>query len=250
MYWFDIRARRGRVDTCGAFTLVTTSTPNPRSRIYPRLARTFCVLFLAIACLGPWRFTVSAQEGDSGTPTSLTGDTATDEPCFDGRLRVRDLERADPYLPKGLTRVHEAGKAWESDAILYSLRLGCPLLEPGFQLEGTFFSATAQAFYSTGTGEIQASDDRPGTITGLDTSNGITVAFVYKSLVRAGLDPNSLLDVASGVTIQANTVSHPFGPPSAPAGAVYYHVAVIERGEVRDIWVSSADGNVYRYTSN
>jgi len=211
-------------------------------------------LAVALLLALTWTITVmsdvGAQDSGTSTPTSLTGDTASDEPCFDGRLRVRDLERADPYLPSGLTQVQEAGKAWEPDAILYSLRLGCPLLEPGFQLEGTFFSATAQAFYSTGTGDIQASDDRPGTITGLDTSKGVTVAFVYKSLLRAGFDPNSLLDVASGVTIQANTDSHPFGPPTAPTGAVYYHVAVVERGEVRDVWVSSADGTIYRYTSD
>ena len=190
---------------------------------------------------------VAQDESGTSTPSSLIGNTRSDQPCFDGRLRIRDLEDADSQIPKSLENVTSAGKAWESDAVLFSLRLGCPLLDVGYQLEGTFFSATAQAFYSTGTGETVASNDSPGTITGLDTSQGITVAFVYSSLIRAGFAPDSLLDVASGVTIQTNTKSHPFGPPSAPTGAVYFHVAVVERGEVRDVWISSSDGTIYRY---
>lgn len=192
--------------------------------------------------------TVAQDSEGTSTPTSLIGNTGPDQPCFDGRLRIRDLESADSQIPKNLERVMSAGRAWESDAVLYSLRLGCPLLDVGYQLEGTFFSSTAQAFYSTGTGETVASNDEPGTITGIDTSQGITVAFVYSSLIRAGFAPDSLLDVASGVTIQANTKSHPFGPPSAPTGVVLFHVAVVEKGEVRDVWISSSNGTIYRYS--
>jgi hypothetical protein len=152
-------------------------------------------------------------------------------------------------MPGGLSAVYDKGKAWQSDATLYALRLGCPLLETGFQLEGTFFSRTAQSFYNTGTSEAQASDAAPGTIPILDTSKGVKVSFVYRSLVRAGFDEDALLGAAGGVTIQPSTDSMSFGPPSAPKGDVYYHVSVLQRGEVSDVWIASRDGNVYRYPS-
>jgi hypothetical protein len=184
-----------------------------------------------------------------GTPP-LAGLDNVNEPCADGRLRIRDLENADDAIARGLDRVYQVAKAWEGDATLFALRLGCPLLESGYQLEGTFFSKAAQAFYATGTGEVQASDDDPNSIPILDTSNGISVQFVYRSLVRAGFADESLLGAASGVTIRPNTEDQPFGPPTAPKDDVYFHVSILERGEVVDVWVASRDGTVYRYTGS
>ena len=106
----------------------------------------------------------------------------------------------------------------QSDATLFALRLGCPLLETGFQLEGTFFSRTAQSFYNTGTSEAQASDAAPGTIPILDTSQGVKVSFVYRSLVRAGFDEDALLGAAGGVTIQPSTDSHAIWPALSAQG--------------------------------
>jgi hypothetical protein len=73
--------------------------------------------------------------------------------------------------------------------------------------------------------------------------------FVYRSLVRAGFDDNSLLGALGGVTIRPSTEAQPFGPKSAPKGDVYFHVSILERGEVVDVWVASRDGTIYRYTS-
>jgi len=205
-------------------------------------ARLVLALMMALTVQGAY-----AQD-DTGTPPPLAGETDTNAPCFDGRLRIRDLEQADEAIAEGLELVLEAGRSWEEDAALFALRLGCPLLETGFQLEGTFFSRTAQAFFATGTGEIQASDDDPNTIPRLETSQGVSVQFVYRSLVRAGFDEDSLLGAANGVTIRPNTEEMPFGPPSAPKGDVYFHVSIEDRGEVVDVWVASKDGTVYRYT--
>ncbi len=191
---------------------------------------------------------VTAQD-EGGTPPPLAGESDTTLPCFDGRLRIRDLEHADAAIPTGLERVYDAGKDWEPDATLFSLRLGCPLLETGYQLEGTFFSKSAQAFFSTDTSTVQAAEDDPNSIPILDTSQGIEVLFVYRSLVQAGFDENSLLGALGGVTIRPSTEAQPFGPPTAPKGDVYFHVSILERGEVVDVWVASRDGNIYRYTS-
>ncbi len=189
----------------------------------------------------------SAAVAQEGTPPPLAGVDDTSAPCFDGRLRIRDLEGVDPYIPAGLERVYELGLAWESDAQLFSLRLGCPLLETGYQLDGTFFSKRAQAFYSTATNEVRATNADPVTVPILDTSNGVEVLFVYRSLVRAGFDEELLLAAVGGVTIRPNTEDQQFGPPGAPRGDVYFHVAILDRGQVVDLWIASKDGKIYRY---
>jgi hypothetical protein len=210
------------------------------------LAR-FVVVASTLLALAGGGATVRADEAE-GSPPPLAGESDTTQPCFDGRLRLRDLEQADPSIPEGLERVYALGAAWEDDAILFSLRLGCPLLEPGYQWEGTFFSATAQAFYETDTSEILPAEDDPSTIKRLGTE-GLQVHFVYRSLVRAGFDADSLLSAGSGVTVRYNTEAQTFGPPSAPKEDVYFHVAIEERGEVVDVWVASKDGTIYRYVA-
>ncbi len=189
-------------------------------------------------------------QDEEGTPPPLAGESDTGLPCFDGRLRIRDLENADPSIPDGLARVYEIGKAWEPDAELFSLRLGCPLLETGYQWEGMFFSRTAQAFFSTDTNEIRATDEDPGTIPILGTSPDTQVHFVYRSLVRAGFEEDALLGAGGGVTIRPSTDEQPFGPPAAPKGDVYYHVSIQQRGEIVDVWVASQDGTIYQYYSD
>lgn len=210
-----------------------------------RLTNAILVL-LVVAVLAP-SVPVWAQDAE-GTPPPLAGESDTSLPCFDGRLRIRDLEQANPSIPDGLERVYELGATWEEDATLFSLRLGCPLLETGYQWEGTFFSRSAQAFFATDTGEIQAAEDDPDTVLELGTT-GLQILFVYRSLVRAGFSDDSLLGAVGGVTIRYNTEAQPFGPPSAPMGDVYFHVSIQERGEVVDIWVASRDGAIYRYSA-
>lgn len=209
--------------------------------------RRFLVVSCAIALIASSIAPVSAQD-DTGTPASLDGQADTSQPCYDGRLRIRDLEHADPSIPAGLEHVYDVGAAWEQDAQLFSLRLGCPLLETGYQWEGTFFSRDAQAFFSTDTVQVTPAEDDPSTVTILST-DGLQVHFVYRSLVRAGFSPDATLSAGSGVTIRVNTESQPFGPPDAPKGDVYFHVAIEDRGEVIDIWVASKDGTIYRYST-
>jgi len=189
---------------------------------------------------------VAAQ--DAATPSTLPGESDTTRPCFDGRLRIRDLEGADETLQAGLERITQLAEDWEEDARLFAIRLGCPLLEIGYQWEATFFSESAQAFYSTDTAEVVAAEADPRTIPTLETTD-LSIVSVYRSLVRAGYTEDSQLGALGGVTIRQSTDAQRFGPPSAPMGDIYYHVSVLERGEVIDVWIAASDGTIYRYES-
>jgi hypothetical protein len=179
------------------------------------------------------------------TPEFLLGQDPN-APCATGRLALGDLEGAEGTIAKGVEAATAKAQAWQSDARLYTLRLGCPLLTTGYQWEGTFFSATAQAFYTTDTGEIDASDDNPDDVPTL-TVEGISLRQIYRSLTRAGFTDDLLLSAAGGLTLRPSTEALPFGPPSAPRGQTYAHLAIEERGQVTDVWVSLTDGTVYRY---
>jgi len=211
-----------------------------------RFVRLWALVAMAVFLIADHRPAYAFQD-DESTPT-LAEDGDSSEPCADGRLRIRDLEHADPSIADGLVRVYEIGEGWEDDAYLFSLRLGCPLLETGYQWEGTFFSRNAQAFFSTDTVQVMPAEDDPATVPELGTGS-LQVHFVYRSLLRAGFSPDSMLSAAGGVTIRVNTDAQPFGPPDAPKGDVYFHVAIEERGEVIDVWVASKDGTVYRYST-
>lgn len=190
--------------------------------------------------------TGAAFQDDPSTPVPLAGEDDASKPCFDGRLRIRDLEGAQESLAAGLTRADEVARVWEPDARLFILRLGCPLLEPGYQWEGTYFSERAQAFFETDTRAVQASEDDPKEIPTLSPES-IDVLPVYLSLLRAGYDQGSQLGAVGGLTIRPSTDAQPFGPPSAPRNDVYFHVSILERGQVIDVWVAASNGTIYRY---
>jgi len=186
------------------------------------------------------------QEETGGTPSANPVGTSPAEPCFDGLLRIRDLERADETLFQGMADAERQARAWQSDARLYRLRLGCPLLESGYQWNGTFFSETAQAFYRTDTGEIQAAEDDPESIPTLDLSV-LSFRQVYRSLLRAGFNGDLTITASGGVTVRESTDAQPFGPQNAPRNTIYVHLAIEDRNEIKDIWVDVATGTVYRY---
>ena len=189
---------------------------------------------------------IAVAQADPSTPVPLAGENDASKLCFDGHLRIRDLEGAQETLVDGFARADAIAKAWESDARLFTLRLGCPLLETGYQWEGTYFSETAQAFFDTDTRTVQASEDDPATVPTLDSTT-IQILPVYRSLLRAGYDEASQFGAVGGLTIRPSTEEQPFGPPSAPRGDVYFHVSIMERGEVIDVWIAARDGTIYRY---
>lgn len=200
-------------------------------------------MLVAVVGLSP---AVAIAQDEAATPPAWIDDEEADLPCTDSRLRLGDISGAQDSMQDGLDAAEEDAEAWQPDVQLYTLRLGCPLLQAGYQWDGTFFSEMAQSFYSTDTGMAEAAENDPEAIPMLDVSS-VDLAEVYRSIQRAGFDDDVLLSATGGVTIRASSEEMPFGPPSAPRDAVYVHVALEERGEVIDIWVSADDGTVYRY---
>lgn len=200
-----------------------------------------------VALLAALVFAASALPGaaQEPTPQSILGENP-DAPCATSRLRIADLETVDATIERGVQRAVEEAQRWQKDARLYTLRLGCPLLTTGVQWEGVFFSETAQAFYSTDTGRIDAVNDPPESIPTLDPGV-LNMREVYRSLIRAGFSDELQLTAQGGVTIRQSTDSHPFGPPSAPRNQTYAHLAIEVDGQITDVWVSVTDGTIYRY---
>lgn len=180
------------------------------------------------------------------TPTPGAPVTADPSACRDGRLRIRDLSLADEHLADGIQKVIARGTVWQPDARLVELRLSCPLLKTGLQWEGTFFSTTAQATFATDTATVEPSEDAPDSVPYLDPSN-VSFQVVHRSLLRAGFADDLRLAAASSVTVRYSSDRHPFGPPTAPHEVVYVHVAVEERGVIKDVWINAEDGTIYRY---
>ncbi|HEU0163717.1 MAG TPA: hypothetical protein VFQ54_01660 [Thermomicrobiales bacterium] len=202
---------------------------------------------VAIAILP--QLTAAQSDGNDPDATPPVNPSAGDatKPCFNGLLRVRDLEQADATLVAGMADAEKKAKAsFQPDVRLYSLRLGCPLLASGLQWNGTYFSETAQAYYSTDTGEVQAAEDLPNTIPTLDITK-LSFRDVYRSLLRAGFGGDLMITASGGVTVKESTDTQPFGPPNAPKNVVYVHLAIEDRNEVKDIWVDATNGTVYRY---
>lgn len=203
-----------------------------------RLSSAFALVLLAVV-------TPPLAAAQDPTPGLVLGQDA-DAPCASGRLRVGDLDAINETIDEGVKRATEKAREWQPDARLYTLRLGCPLFTTGYEWDGTFFSESAQAFYATDTGVVEAVNDDPSTIPLLDPE-GLDMQLVYRTLVRAGFTDHLLLSAAGGVTIRYSSDTHPFGPDSAPREQMYAHVAIEVNGQITDVWVTMSDGTIYRY---
>jgi hypothetical protein len=167
-------------------------------------------------------------------------------PCGQSRLRVGDLKSIDDTIADGVERATAEAHEWQGDARLFTLRLGCPLLVTGVKWEGVFFSEDAQAFYETDTGKVEPVEVEPKLIPTLAPGT-FRMSTVYNSLIEYGFTDDLLLTAQGGVTIKTSTSELPFGPPNAPRGQVYAHLAVEQQDLVIDVWVSMSDGTVYAY---
>ncbi len=204
-------------------------------------SRLLVIVVLAILLTTP-QMAVHAQTGTPGPILGGGGDAS----CTEGRLQVLDLDRADESLVGGVEAATEKAQHWQPDARLVELRLACPLLESGLLWHGEFYSDSAQSFINTDTGEIVPAEVEPDAIPTLVVDR-ISFQLVYRSLQRAGYGDELEVMPGSGVTVRTSTEETPFGPPSAPRGRVYFYVALLERGQVKDIWINADDGTIYRY---
>lgn len=204
-----------------------------------RLRTTIATLLMfALIGIAP----VSAQPSTPETAFGVDPNAA----CAMSRLRVGDLKEIDTTIDGGVERATEEAQQWQSDARLYTLRLGCPLLVTGVKWEGVFFSQSAQAFYETDTGKVDPVEVDPSLIPTL-APDRFRMSLVYDSLIEYGFTDELLLTAQGGVTIKVSTNELPFGPPIAPRGHAYAHMAIEQQDVIIDVWVSLTDGTIYTY---
>lgn len=199
----------------------------------------------AIALLVFAIVSVIPASAQTSTPESAFG-VDPNAPCGTSRLRVGDLKDIDDTIVPGVERATEEAHEWQRDARLFTLRLGCPLLVTGVKWEGVFFSQSAQAFYETDTGKVEPVEVDPNLIPTL-APDRFRMSLVYNALIDYGFTDELLLTAQGGVTIRTSTNELPFGPPDAPRGHVYAHLAVEQQDVIIDVWVSLTDGEVYTY---
>lgn len=165
--------------------------------------------------------------------------------CSDGELRVGDLKGMDELWTQQKPRLDGIANAWEDDAVLTGLRVSCGILETGFRWQGIYYSATAQAFFATDTGETIGAEFDPSQAAPLPDS--VSFGSVWRTLAKAGYDDSITLNPAIGVSLQVNSVATPLGPDTVPPNALICHVSLQYLGEVRDLFVSVPDGTIYRH---
>lgn len=165
--------------------------------------------------------------------------------CNQSRIAVGDIPSIALEWTAGVQSALERAQAWRSDARLVSLQVGCQPLEPAFRWEGVFYSDSAQAFFASDTRQSSPAEVDPESVPTLPLDR-IDFGNLHRALARAGYNDRSLLSPTSGVTARLNAPTDPFGPPGTPADIVY-HVAIDERGETRDLFVSGANWTLYAY---
>jgi hypothetical protein len=207
-------------------------------------------LFVLASCAGGSGNRIQQEAGQNAVPTP----TPTTEPvvdidrivCEDGRLLVSDLALMDAQVKDGLSSAENEAKAWQSDAKLTQLRVGCQLFEAEFRWQATFYSEKLQTFYASDTGETEPAEISPAEVSELPTSD-LSFGLVHQTLIKAGFSDADVISPSSGVDVRLNTTALPFGPPSAPKDIVIVHVAIERQGETKDVFVSAKDGSIYRF---
>ncbi len=192
---------------------------------------------------------VASVAAQTSTPETAFG-VDPNAKCAASRLRVGDLKdidtSGDTTIERGAERATQEAQAWQADARLFTLRLGCPLLVTGVKWEGVYFSESAQAFYETDTGKVEPVEVDPELIPTL-APGSLRMTMVYNALIEYGFTDDLLLTAQGGVTIKTSTNELPFGPPDAPRGNVYAHLSIEQQDVIVDVWVSMTNGAVYVY---
>jgi hypothetical protein len=223
------------------------SAPPIRDR---RKMQQFRIKYLLLHVLAPvlvmcmLAFTVPAFAQDSPDDGTPSGPPASN--CSDGELRVGDLKGMDALWQSQKPQLDSIAKAWEDDSVLTGLRVSCGILEAGFRWQGIYYSPTAQAFYTTDTGETAGAEFDPAEAAPINNEQ-VSFGSIWRSLAKAGYGDSTTFDPTIGVSIQVNSTAMPLGPTQVPVGALVCHVALQYLGEVRDLFVSMPDGTIYRH---
>jgi hypothetical protein len=206
------------------------------------------VLIGAVQLFSPQTNSIVAPKAAQAAETATIEPTAppSGSNCSDGELRVGDLKTMDAEWQSQQPNLVQAAQAWEQDAFMTGLRVGCDILEPGFRWQGTFYSPSAQAFFLTDTADIRGADFDPNDA--VELPNTFSFGAIWRTLAKAGFGDDTVLNPSTGVTIQVNSKATPFGPSDVPANAIVCHVALEYLGEVRDLFITLPDGTVYRHS--
>ena len=212
------------------------------ARMHHRAASALVLAALMIGLLGAGA--VAAQDDPEATTTATAADVSYG--CADGQLRVGDLQALDAEWADQRPMLDAKALAWESDAFLMGLQVNCGILEPGFRWRGTYYSPSAQAFYTTDTGQASGAEFDPDEAAELP--DDLRFGSVWRALAKAGYADETTLSAATGITVQMNSSATPLGPGSVPLNAVVCHVGLEYLGEIRDLFITIEDGAVYRHT--
>jgi hypothetical protein len=185
----------------------------------------------------------TATPSPSPAPVSLL--TPVPERCAGGRLRVGDLATVGDEWGAGVQSAIESARAWRPDAQLVTMQVGCAPLEAGFRWQGAFYSQTAQSFYLSDTGLSEPAEIDPASVPVLPLDQ-VNFRELHLALARSGFEDDEELNPSTGATVRLNAPTDPFGPPDVPQGLVY-HVAVIDQGNVQDLFISSPGWTIHSY---
>lgn len=169
-------------------------------------------------------------------------------PCGDGHLQIQDLSAIDGLWGPGLEAAYQIALDWHDDSRLVGFRVTCELFEPGFRWQATYYSAEAQALYSTDTRESRPIDLEPDEIPSLDVSN-LSFHDIRETLLSYDYPGDTVLQPSTGVDVRVNTASMPFGPPETPTFQTIAHVSLEFRGEVKDLFIDTESGEIFQFAS-
>ncbi len=179
------------------------------------------------------------------TPIPVARLATEPERCAGGRLRVGDLAAVGEEWGAGVQSAIEAARAWRPDARLVTVQVGCAPLEEGFRWQGAFYSQSAQSFFFSDTGLSEPAEVDPASVPALPLEE-VNFLELHLALARAGYGEDAELNPATGATVRLNAPTDPFGPPGTPQGLVY-HVAVVDQGNVQDLFISSPGWTIHSY---
>jgi hypothetical protein len=219
----------------------------PPTQLVPFLC---AAMLLLVGCTGiPVPSPLIAESAPTATPSPTPAPvsllTPVPERCAGGRLRVGDLATVGDEWGAGVQSAIEIARAWRPDAQLVTMQVGCAPLEAGFRWQGTFYSRTAQSFFLGDTGMSEPAEIDPAAVPALPLEE-VDFRELHLALARAGYGEDAELNPATGATVRLNAPTDPFGPPGTPQGLVY-HVAVVDQGNVQDLFVSSPRWTIHSY---
>lgn len=222
-------------------------------RLMRTLAAACGAALLLAACgapeLAPTPQPTALPTAPSAAPSEVAATPGTGElPCRTGTLLVGDLPAMDRAWQAGIARATAKALAWQQDAVISDLRVACQLFETDFRWQATFYSADAQAFFASDTGEVTPSGVESDKVPQLPVRQ-LSFGLVYRSLTAAGFADDAEISPSTGVDIRLNTENMPFGPPEAPKGIILYHVSIDRLGEANDVFVDGRDGTVLYYSN-